>query len=276
MLTALLARLLYATRLVDWCFRRFEGVRRELVLSLASDRLLARYNDLTYARSESYHPGAEAYRDALHSWEETAIARHFPPPPARVLIGAAGGGREAFALAKRGFVVTAFEPSPLVKLMARARPAGLSLEIFRARYDELPLVRDLDGAVVDLGPRAPWDAGIVGWASFSHLPTDRDRIETLRAFAALVDGPVLVSYFGWIRPDVTPQPRGLRKLLLQRFGDRRPGSLFSIDVGLYRQLTEDELRSMAAAAGMEVVAVDTTSDWPNAVLRRRTAQVETR
>ena len=271
MLTAVLARLLHASRLVDWCFRRFEGVRRELVLALASDRLLASYNDLTYARSESYHPGSAVYRDALHPWEEAALAGHFPEPPARVLIGAAGGGREAAALVKRGFAVVAFEPSPLVKLMAASRRPGAPLEIYEARYDQLPRVRALDGREIDLRDGGPFDAGILGWASFSHLPSDAERVETLRAFTALVDGPVLMSYFGWIRPDIPPTPTGLRRFLLRRVGERRPGSLFSIDVGLYRQLTESEVRAMASAAGAEVLAVDQKSDWPNAIVRRRRA-----
>ena len=88
---------------------------------MASDRLLSKYNDLTYAHSDAYHPGSSRYRDALHPWEETVVGSHFPAPPSRVLIGAAGGGREAFALARRGYAVVAFEPSPLADRMSAAR-----------------------------------------------------------------------------------------------------------------------------------------------------------
>ena len=269
MLTELLARVLYGSRIIDWVYQRSDGVRRELVLALASDRLLARYNDLAYARTTSYHPQAGEYRKGLQPWEEAALAAHFPPAPARVLIGAAGGGREAFALAERGYAVVAFEPSPLVERMAAARASDTAVDVYRARYDELPLVRTLDGTQVNLSSTETFAAGIVGWASFSHLASDRDRIETLRAVTALVDGPVLVSYFGWVRPHVVPSPTGLRRILLERFGERRPGSLFSIDVGLYRQLTEGDVRSMADAAGVDVVAVDVRAEWPNAVVRRR-------
>jgi hypothetical protein len=267
-LTGLLARLLHATRAIDRAYQRFDGARRELVLALASDRLLARYNDLAYARSKSYHPQAAEYRTGLLTWEDATIGAHFPSPPARVLVGAAGGGREAFALAERGYAVVAFEPSGLVELMAEARGAG-GVDVYRARYDQLPRVHTIEGREVDLSSAGRFDAGIIGWASFSHLASDRERIDALRSFAALVDGPVLVSFFGWIRPDMVPEPTGLRRVLLKRFGERRPGSLFSVDVGLYRQLTEDDLRSMAAAAGVDVVAVDMKAEWPNAVVRRR-------
>ena len=164
-----MARLLHATRLVDRLFRKFEGARLELVLALASDRLLSRYNDLTYAHSEAYHPGSSRYRDALHPWEETVVSSHFPAPPSRVLIGAAGGGREAFALARRGYGVVAFEPSPLADRMSAARAPDADVEIYRARYGDLPHVRTLDGRLVDLAATAKFDAGIIGWASFSHL-----------------------------------------------------------------------------------------------------------
>lgn len=265
----MLARILHLTRLVDRSFRKFEAARLELVLALASDRLLSKYNDLTYAHSEAYHPGSSRYRNALHPWEETVVSAHFPAPPRRVLIGAAGGGREAFALARRGFAVVAFEPSPLADRMATARAPELDVEVYHARYGELPRVRTLEGGTVDLSAGARFDAGIIGWASFSHLPTDADRVRALRTFTALVDGPVLVSYFGWIRPDVAPEPTGLRRLLLRWVGDRRPGSLFSIDVGLYRQLTESDVRAMAEAAGVDVVQIDMHAEWPNAVVRRR-------
>jgi hypothetical protein len=266
--TWLLARLLRATRLVDLAFRRFEAIRLELVLALASDAVLAKFNDLAYSRTDAYHPHSSRYRSRLYEWEQAALAAHFPAPPARLLIGAAGGGREAFALAEHGYAITAFEPSPLAALMAGARPNGTDVTVYRARYSDLPAAHTLDGSVVDLSTQARFEGGILGWASFSHLPSDAERVTALRNVAALVDGPVLVSYFGWVRPEKPPAPTGLRRLVLRWVGERRPGSLFSIDVGLYRQLTEQDVRSLAAAAGLRVLAIDMAAQWPNAVLRR--------
>ena len=264
--TRLLARVLYATRVVDRAYRRFEGVRRELVLSLASDRLLASYNDLIYGGSDRYHPDSRRYRAGLHAWEEAAIAAHFPEPPARLLIGGAGGGREAFALAERGYRVMAFEPSGLADMMAAACTPGVEVRAFRARYEDLPIVTAMDGTQVDLARAEAFDGGILGWGSFSHLVSDQARVTALRACAALVNGPLLVSFFGWIRPAEPVEPTGLRRLLLARVGDRRPGSLFSVEEGLFRQLTDEQMREMAAAAGLEVMALDMHAEWPNAVL----------
>lgn len=268
-MTRLLARLLLASRMVDVLFRKFEAARVELVLALASDRFLERYNDLAYGATSAYHPGSPDYRDELFAWEQDALSRCFPPPPARVLVGAAGGGREAFALARRGYAVEAFEPSDLVQRMAEARPGGSPVGVFRARYADLPLVRRLDGELVRLDSAEPFDAGIVGWGSFSHLVTDEERVSVLRRMADLVAGPVLVSYFGAATVPGTGRATGLRRLRLAWRGDRRPGYSFTIDVGGFRQLTEPEMRGLADRAGVDVEWINPTAVWPHAVVRRR-------
>ena len=47
----------------------------------------------------------------LYPWETDWFERRLPSPPASILIGAAGGGREAAALRDLGYQVRAFEPS---------------------------------------------------------------------------------------------------------------------------------------------------------------------
>ena len=53
--------------------------------------------------------------------------RYFPPPPAHILVGGAGGGREAFALLERGYRVTAFEPSEALAASMAAAADGRHL-----------------------------------------------------------------------------------------------------------------------------------------------------
>lgn len=266
----LMARLLRATTLIDRTYRAFDGVRRELVLAFASDRFLESYSALCYAATDTYRPGSPDFRTALFTWEEQAFSRVFPKPPARVLVGAAGGGREALALAAQGFAVFAFEPSALVEQIPVDRVEPGQLEVYRARYAELPLVRALDGRRVDLGAGEPFDAGVIGWGSFSHLASDAERVKLLSDYAALVRGPVLVSFLGRTRG--TPAaPTGLRRILLARRGERRPGAVFWIDVGICRQISADDFRALAEAAGVDVVHLDTAGEWPNAIVTRRAA-----
>jgi hypothetical protein len=283
MWTGAFARLLHGTRLIDVAFGKFQAARQEIVLALATDDVLTRYNDLAYTATEAYHPGAAQYRGSLFDWEEAALSRFFPRPPASVLVGAAGGGREAFALSRQGYSIVAFEPSMLVQQMATACP-GIgykghrngdeqrgTVEVCRARYCDMPVLRRLDATLLDLRERPPFQAGIIGWGSFSHLTNDSHRVAVLESFAGAVHGPILLSFFGRI---LTPGPprsaTGLRRLL-NPTGARRPGYMFSVDVGVYRQLTGDDVRRLADAAGVDVLFLDTKAEWPHAIVQRRMA-----
>jgi hypothetical protein len=261
---ALGAQLIRSTIVVDKAYGLFDRVRARAVLAVAPAGVLEAYSDLAYGAQSTYQSDQATTGMGLFGWEERALAA-FPPVPARVLVGAAGGGREAFALAARGYAVTAFEPSPLLaRSMAdrAARDGGVAA--FRARYSDLPILGParIGEASLDLRGGPPFDAGILGWASLSHLATDRARLETLRWFAALVAGPVLVSFF-------TRQDPGAAAP-----ASSTPRAAFTMRIGHYALLGRDELDDLARRAGMSVDAVDLNylEGWPNAILRRTAAR----
>jgi hypothetical protein len=111
-LTRSCARLILGTRLIDKAYRAIDRARSVIVLTLASDEVLDRFNYLAYGLDRTYAPDSTTFRSYLFPWEEKIVEEYFPPPPARLLIGAAGGGREALALARMGYQVLAFEPVP--------------------------------------------------------------------------------------------------------------------------------------------------------------------
>jgi SAM-dependent methyltransferase len=272
-LNSLGARLICATLAVDTAYQRFDRLRSELVLALASEGVLDRYNDRIYGTTNTYRADSPAFRRPLFPWEDQVIRRFFPAPPARLLIGGAGGGREAFALASRGYQVVAFEPSwALVETMAANVPEGSVVAVFRASYEEMPRlcpVRPGD-PVADLGEMGSFDAGILGWASFSHLRTEERRVETLKAFARATHGPLLVSF--WSRSEATgvpEKPGRLRRLLPGRF-NRESGSRFGPAVGYYYLFSETELTAVARQAGLDVIHynAEELDNWPHAVLAR--------
>src|SRR5262245_21682217 len=119
------AEMVRATVMVDRAYRLFDRLRSKCVLACAPDAFFDVYNDLTYSRQTVYRPDRETFRSSLFAFEERVIGQYFPPPPGTVLIGAAGGGREAFALARRGYQVVAFEP---------ARPVAASMVCARGDY----------------------------------------------------------------------------------------------------------------------------------------------
>jgi SAM-dependent methyltransferase len=264
----LLARLLRSTLLVDNAYRRFDRLRSAAVSRLAPGSFLDCYNDLAYGRTDFYHPGDTGGRQGLFRWEEAAVSRYFPAPPARVLVGGAGGGREAFALAKLGYEVVAFEPSPaLVRLMAAHSSNGDGVQPYRARYQDLPRLRPADrrGPAVDLATLGVFGASILGWSSFSHLRTDEDRVRTLQFFKKATTGPVLVSFFSSPPASGTSKARGIRRFLPRRY-PVKPGDFFSIQIGYYHAFTADELHDLAGRAGLRIDHLDFDGTWSHAVM----------
>jgi hypothetical protein len=143
----------YAARLLGAASRCIEG----FVLT-AFDA--AELTDLTI----SIYDQASRRFEGSFSWEPPWFERALPRSPARVLVAAAGEGREALALRSLGYDVDAFEPGPSLPLRA-AVGAGLALQ-----GDFADLVRAARG---DGGPLAAlaerrYDAILLGWATFAR------------------------------------------------------------------------------------------------------------
>ena len=266
----LLARAIHASVVVDRAARRFDQARSALVTRLASHAVLDAFNDLAYERTPVYRAGAPEFRQALFNWEIEAIARAFPDPPGRVLVGGAGGGREAFALASRGYQVVAFEPSAaLARSLADHAPPGATVEAFVGRFKDLPwLTNQTNRARVDMRQQPPFDAALFGWTSFSHLRTRDARVAALRNVAGLTNGPVLASFYTG-RPRPTP-PAGIFHSVAQALGLRFTGDLFTPYVGFYHLSTPDELVGEVRDAGLDTLHAsfdELDGRWPYLIVQ---------
>jgi hypothetical protein len=262
--------LILATKWVDRVQLLFDRVRSELVAGLASDEMLDRLNDLVYTDAGGYDPKAAGFREYLFPWEEQVIERYFPAPPARILIGGAGSGREAFALLDRGYEVVTFDPSEgLIGLMAKGVRPGQPLQAFRAAYEDLPSLHPAtgDGPVQDLLEMPRFDASLLGWGSFSHLRTPEHRANTLQRFREVTDGPIVVSFL-----HMGSRHRGARRLIrlrhrIRKLRHRTEGDAFSIYIGFYHVFNDAEVRDLAARAELEVAHLsEERESWPYAVL----------
>lgn len=261
---------LSTTTVVDRAYRLFGGVRSSLVATLATDGLLEAFNERAYRGGDAYDPHSSAFRSRLFNWEEDVFARHLPRPPARVLIGGAGGGREALTLVARGYETCAFDPSAaLVRAMESSAPEGARLGSFVGRYEQLPHVTALaHPGSTDLSADRPFDAALFGWASYSHLRGSDRRVDALRRMAALTRGPVIFSFF--------PAPPAHAPNRLQRWAARvhlwSPHDRFTPVVGYYHLSTRAELLDEVARAGLTVVELsEDGSDgrWPYCVTLAR-------
>lgn len=164
---------------------------RAIALGLMRPADLHALNIRWYAREVERY-GAPAYVESgLFDWERAAIDATFPAR-GRVVVAAAGAGREMLALHRRGYEVAGSDPSSALRPRAAApfERAGLAAMVAPALPDRCPRL-----------PGAPFDAGVIGWSAYMFIPTAAAREgflaelrEQLRSGA-----PVLLSC--WLREE---------------------------------------------------------------------------
>jgi hypothetical protein len=253
------ARMLVLSGGIDRGYRWFDRFRSELVAARASPQLLDRFNDVVYGGAPRYQPESGAFRAQLFPFEEKVVSEHFPPAPARVLLGGAGGGREAFALAALGYRIAAFEPAQGLVDQLTANRGDLPIEVQTGAYEDLER----------LYPDDSFDAAIFGWGSFSHLRSEDDRVEALQQYGRLTAGPILVSFLA-TKSEPTQRLAHFRRALPRR-SDRDPHDVFAMTIGLYHPVDEPEVRDLAERAGLRVVDLNfdaRETSWPHVVLQR--------
>ena len=206
--------------------------------------------ELNYRRYQRFSSRYSRMRDPF-GWEQRIFDSLFPKPPARVLIGGAGAGREAELLLRKGFDVVCFDPVNSMVQGMRSRfnsieaTAGKVLSVQCCSYEDLLP----DGAEVHpehtewLLRHAPFDACILGWGSLSLILAEKDRIEVTRLFRSLCpQGPILVS---WIRA----RPEGLvrrwmRNCIAQAAG-RNNRMRFAWGAGYYEAMSRPQIVDLA-------------------------------
>lgn len=121
----------------------------------------------------------------LFGWESALVERHLTGCRT-VLIGAAGGGREMVALARRGITVEAFDCTPALVATAKQVLAaeGITAPVSLAPPGGLP------------GGLGKYDSVILGWGAYSHIAGRLARVRLLRGLASHLraGGPLLLSF----------------------------------------------------------------------------------
>lgn len=133
--------------------------------------------------------------DGLYAWEVTWFERRLPFPPASILVGAAGAGREASALERLGYEVHAFEPSRRAFELCNDALGGQRAH--QASFQDL-VAFALHGkpTALDLPSGSTFSAVLLGWGSFGHVLERSERFELLRACDRVApSGPILLSIF---------------------------------------------------------------------------------
>jgi len=180
----------------------------------------------------------------LCHWEEAVLEAYFSRSQ-RILVTAAGDGREVQALARRGKEAIGLEPCAALVAEAQARLGGSGSLIYRSPPSGLP--QDL--------MESSFDAAMVGWGGYTHMPGSRSRIRFLETLRQLLPSgaPLLLSFL--LRSESVRRYRLIQQLgNLVRRAKRLPDDIETGDTldGSFDHLfTENEVARELAGAGFE-------------------------
>jgi hypothetical protein len=157
----------------------FEGFWMGLLPESACDAI----SEQSYGEGTLY-TNASYLDQGLHFWEDLAVRTYFSPG-SRVLVAAAGGGREIIALARSGFQAAGFECS---HAMVEAGKRALSERGIAATLDWAP-------PCVALRMEGQFDALIVGWNGYCYISPRARRLVFLKDLRSQLrpGSPILVS-----------------------------------------------------------------------------------
>jgi hypothetical protein len=154
-------------------------------------------------------------RRGLFWWEDRWFRRRLPPAPARILVGAAGSGREVRALLKAGYEVDAFDPCRRALRLCEAEVGGRGV-VLRGNYEALcgAVLRGERNSPLESLASRRYGGILLGWGSLSHVLRPEARTRLLRTCHRLCpDGPILASFWSHevtegIAEGEAPDPQG--------------------------------------------------------------------
>jgi hypothetical protein len=251
-----------------------EGVRDEVFLAWIPVEDRAALTGALYGRQGTYLPGGHRFESGLFPWEKRALEAPAFPRSGRVLLGAAGAGRELVALLERGYEVIAFDPCPPFVARAKEMAHNKQATVLLASYADLvAAAAGRGGPLEQVTSGPPFDVVILGWGSFSHVLPSTERLALLRAARRIAPrAPLLMSFM--LRPDSSapPESKGrVRDLLRRTFaamgapGPSEAGDHFFPEGGFFSYLMPDEIPRIAWDAGYEVTLFE-DGPYPHALL----------
>jgi 2-polyprenyl-3-methyl-5-hydroxy-6-metoxy-1,4-benzoquinol methylase len=240
-------RLFHAmTRLLGWLPRRLKAAHMAIWLGFLDGDDLNELTAASYDDASGFGTGEHNIVE-LWPWEQAAIAASFGDCR-RLLIAAAGGGREAIALAKKGFAVTAFDSSGFLTAACKtnADSAKVRVEVLHSRPDQVPS---------GLGE---YDGLVVGRGAYHHIPGRGRRVRFLQQCGAHLSpgAPVFVGDFQVRQKDAGS---GLHTVRAAKLIRRLRRSRDEIDVGdtlnqhqFFHRFAREEVEAELSAAGFRL------------------------
>jgi hypothetical protein len=175
----------FLERLLLWVNNGTTALIQGVSLGLLSNQQLERLTEQRYLNQSARYSEESYVNSGFFLWEREAIRRYFPTG-GRILVAAAGAGREIIALAKCGFLVNGFDCcAPLVE----SGQNELKKHRINAKLDYAP------PSTVP-GYAGHYDAVLVGFSGYMYIPGRARRIRFLRDLRDFLSpgAPLMVSF----------------------------------------------------------------------------------
>lgn len=218
---------------------------------------LAQVDALYYDTQTMYRD--EAYNTfGLFTWESRLINDYFHGAR-RLLVTAAGGGREVWALCRMGFDVDAFECNADLAAFANSllERDGLSARVRLAPRNGCPDLLD------------SYDGAIIGWGSFTLISSHAHRVAFLRDLRAVLPAgaPLMLSFFPRTGNERFLARQARIANFLRRLRHKPPVELGDDLVPNFaHHCSRAEIESALSAAGFELIHFG-TEDYGHALAR---------
>lgn len=242
-----------------------DSLRDELFLAWVPPDERTALTTLLYSREGSYMPGRGHVERGFFPAEEYAFRARPLKPGSRILLGAAGTGRELVTLVERGFDVLAFDPC--APFAAAARSVAPEAEVIDAAYaDIVAAAENNSGPLAFLREQPSIDGIMFGWGSLSHVLPHQDRVRLFRALRKIApNAPIYASFL--FRPETTDFTRGRARNALKRIfttlgapNTSEKGDHFSPYIGFFSALGRAEIDELAQDSDYDVIHFDAGAD----------------
>ena len=245
-------RRLWWLKYYKYSFHVVEKLRRALCVVLIGFWLGVLPRNKIYELDESYYNGeAEYFTDehnasGLQQWEGEVIERYFQDSK-KILVLAAGGGREIYSLHRMNFAVDGFECNPKLiefgnDFLERQK---IPVHIAQMGRDECPVTKNL------------YDGAIIGWGAYMLIQRRSKRIKLLSDIKKQLKpgGPVLLSFF--VRNEKTKSFARIAKItnFIRFFSNREyveVGDSLLPGLNYVHFFNQDEIQNEMQKAGFEL------------------------
>jgi cyclopropane fatty-acyl-phospholipid synthase-like methyltransferase len=229
----------------------FDAVQQGVFLGILDAGGLQDVTDAHYRSTQTDASGDVNYFSPEHNasglfgWERSAIDAHFAECKA-VLVAAAGGGREALALARHGFKVDAFDCNDELVESCRSFVAAQAadVQVFHSNPNDVPeFLGTYDGAILGLG-------------SYTHIVGRQQRIDFLKSLHRHLrpGAPLVLSFRTYTDSRSRRVTYRLATLVrtLRRADPVEPGD--ALNATFLHLFTNEEIRQELTAAGFDLVS----------------------